>query len=176
MMLLMHEDDPESPRKVPASESFETMRARATGTNVNPNTLLATDYLNHFNEIVMMLEMVPDMPEILEECAAWQPRDYKAHFAQSHVADKDLAIAAYDYVPERFRVPFEATVDQTNTVIARAVETLAAEAASGHDDGLRLKTAQYSQSIQRLLDVASGIIHGSEKTLSQADIDMMLGE
>lgn len=31
--------------------------------NINPRTGLATDYLNHFNEAVMLLEMVPDMPE-----------------------------------------------------------------------------------------------------------------
>ena len=36
--------------------------ARAKGTNVNDRTLLATDYLNHVNEIIMLLELVPDAP------------------------------------------------------------------------------------------------------------------
>jgi len=34
-------------------------------TNVNNNTFLETDYLNHFNEIVMLV--VSDMPDILED-------------------------------------------------------------------------------------------------------------
>jgi hypothetical protein len=35
------------------------------GTKINEQTLLATDHLNHFNEIVMTLEMIPDTPELL---------------------------------------------------------------------------------------------------------------
>lgn len=35
--------------------------------NINPRTGLATDYLNHFNEAVMLLEMIPDMPECAED-------------------------------------------------------------------------------------------------------------
>ena len=30
---------------------------------VHPVTGLATDYLNHYNEIVMLLDLVPSMPE-----------------------------------------------------------------------------------------------------------------
>jgi hypothetical protein len=46
---------------------------RLQGSNVNPLTLLATDYLNHFNEIVMIFGIVGDCPECLEDAAAWQP-------------------------------------------------------------------------------------------------------
>ncbi len=54
-----------------ASKNTESLRARLEGTNINPNTFLATDYLNHFNEMVMFLEMIPDMPDMLEEAKAW---------------------------------------------------------------------------------------------------------
>ena len=37
----------------------EHLRAHTKGTNVNEETLLTTDYLNHFNEIIMLLEIVP---------------------------------------------------------------------------------------------------------------------
>src|SRR3546814_1723486 len=40
-----------------------TYRLLVRGKNINQNTLLATDYLNHFNEIIMLLEMLPSMPE-----------------------------------------------------------------------------------------------------------------
>jgi hypothetical protein len=38
-----------------ASDDFLAMRARVRDTNISETTLLATDYLNHFNEVVMML-------------------------------------------------------------------------------------------------------------------------
>jgi hypothetical protein len=48
-------------------EDFLAYQEKVRDTNINEQTLLATDYLNHFNEIVMLLEMVPDMPEMLED-------------------------------------------------------------------------------------------------------------
>ena len=48
--------------------------------NINPRTGLATDYLNHFNEAIMLLEMIPDMPECAEEFLRWQPLSYREHF------------------------------------------------------------------------------------------------
>ena len=36
----------------PSPEYLE-LKARAVDSNLDPETLLATDYLNHFNEIVM---------------------------------------------------------------------------------------------------------------------------
>ena len=45
--------------------------------NINPVTGLSTDYLNHFNEAVMLLEMIPVMPECGEDLAAWRPLSYR---------------------------------------------------------------------------------------------------
>ena len=81
----------------------DTLRARVRGTNINEQTLLATDFLNHFNEIVMTLELVPDMPELLEEAKAWQPKTYQDHFRDSVFAEKDLAVEAYRHAPARYR-------------------------------------------------------------------------
>ena len=35
---------------------------RLEGTNINQSKLLATDYLNHFNEVVLLIEMLPSAP------------------------------------------------------------------------------------------------------------------
>ena len=45
--------------------------ARLRAANINPRTGLATDYLNHFNEAIMLLEMIPDMPECAEDFLLW---------------------------------------------------------------------------------------------------------
>lgn len=154
---------------------YLAMKARAEGTNVNPETLLATDYLNHFNEIVMLLEMVPDMPEIMEDVRAWQPKSYVQHFKDSTIADRELAVEAFDHVPPRYREPFDQTIEQLDAFIISTIRCLDDYIARQDDELLREQTKVMSQMIQRLLDTAGGIIHGGTKTMVQADIDAILG-
>ena len=63
-----------------------TLRRLVQGKNIHQDTLLATDYLNHFNEIVMLLELVADMPDCLEDALEWQPKSYEDHFCRVHVS------------------------------------------------------------------------------------------
>ena len=74
----------------------EARAAQLLAANINPRTGLATDYLNHFNEAIMLLEMIPDMPECAEEFLGWQPLSYREHFTASHFKARELAIEAYD--------------------------------------------------------------------------------
>src|ERR1700754_3599100 len=75
--------------------------------NINPRTGLATDYLNHFNEAVMLLEMIPDMPECVEDFLGWQPLSYCEHFTASNFKARDLAIEAYDSADQTIRAEFD---------------------------------------------------------------------
>ena len=74
-----------------ASIALTPERLRAA--NIHPETRLATDYLNHFNEVIMLLELVPSMPDCIDDVLIWQPASYEEHFRRSHYRDKDLAIA-----------------------------------------------------------------------------------
>ena len=103
-------------------KATDALRARVRGTNINEQTLLATDFLNHFNEIVMTLEMVPDMPELMEEAKAWRPKTYQDHFRDSVFAEKDLAIEAYRHAPAKYRRALETTIVQMSRLIAIAVK------------------------------------------------------
>ncbi|MCH8237454.1 MAG: hypothetical protein IIC06_04700 [Proteobacteria bacterium] len=152
------------------------MRERIKGSNIDEKTLLATDYLNHFNEIVMLLEMVPDMPEILDDVRAWQPKSYKDHFRDSTIADKDLAIEAYDHVPAVYREPFEQTIQQINTMIASSIDRLEKNIENGQTEILKVNAQNFSRLIQRSMDVASAIIHGSAKLMDQSEVDALLGD
>lgn len=171
-------NDPSSPvPETPTGDpDFLAMQEKIKGSNIDETTLLATDYLNHFNEIVMLLEMVPDMPEILEDVKAWQPKSYKDHFKSSTIAEKDLAIEAYDHVPPIYRQPFEQTIEQINVMIASTVERLEKNVEAGEMDILKVNAQTLSQLIQRLMDMASAIIHGTAKTLDQSEIDALLGD
>jgi len=153
---------------------FSAWQKKVEGTNISSTTLLATDYLNHFNEIVMLLEMVPDMPDMIEDCKEWAPKSYQEHFRDSAFSDKDLAIEAYEHVPAKFRQPFEETIEHLNTIVAHAVKQLETIIETGDEDLLRATASAVTTSLQKFMDVASGIIHGSAKTMSQNEIDAAL--
>jgi hypothetical protein len=164
--------------EIPLEElaGYEEYRERVQGTNISAQTLLATDYLNHFNEIVMLLDMLPDMPDMIEECKLWAPKSYTDHFADSTFSDRQLAVEAYDRVPSKYRRPFEATIGQLNALITEGVLRLDGEIAAGAEpDQLRESCRNLARAAQLMMDCASSIIHGSDRAMAQAEIDGLLG-
>ncbi|MBP2290420.1 hypothetical protein [Azospirillum rugosum] len=153
---------------------FQAWRERVKGTNISDKTLLATDYLNHFNEIVMLIEMVPDMPDMLEECRIWQPKSYQEHFRDSGFSDKELAIEAYGHVPAKFKRPFEDTIAQAHQVIGHTLSRIGADIEEGADDKLRADCQTSVAMIHRIIQIANGIIHGTAHVMEQGEIDLYL--
>ncbi|MBF0355676.1 MAG: hypothetical protein HQL43_10625 [Alphaproteobacteria bacterium] len=154
---------------------FLEWRQKVGGANINPQTLLATDYLNHFNEIVMMLEMLPDCPECIEEAKEWRPKDYPQHFQDSGFKDKELAIEAYEHVPTKFRKPFEQAVDQMNRLVQMTISRFEAAMTDGRSpEDERFFVSEATQLLQRLGELTSAIIHGSTKAMDQEEIDTLL--
>ena len=166
-------DDPPD-RPADDGDAYRAFQERVKETNVNPQTLLATDYLNHFNEIVMTLEMIPDMPELLEDAREWRPKTYREHFRESGFADRGLAIEAYEHVPARFRQPFELTIGTLDSLVAMTVERAEAALAAGQFERLKGIVNDASEAIRSLVDSASAIIHGTVRTMEQSEIDELL--
>ncbi len=155
---------------------FLEWRQKVGGANINPQTLLATDYLNHFNEIVMMLEMLPDCPECIEEAKEWHPKTYPEHFRDSGFKDKELAIEAYEHVPSKFRRPFEQAVEQMNRLVQTTISRFEAAMTDGRSpEEERVFVSEATQLLQRLGELTSAIIHGSTKAMDQGEIDTLLG-
>ncbi len=71
-------------------------RVRLADANINPATGLATDYLNHFNEAIMLLEMLSSCPDCRDDFLGWRPMSYREHFTASRFKGRAVAIAAYD--------------------------------------------------------------------------------
>ncbi len=151
-----------------------TLARLVEGKNINEQTLLATDYLNHFNEIIMLLEMIPAMPEFLEDARAWAPKTYEAHFRDSAFTDKDLAILAYQNAPPEFRVPFDSIIDQMNVLVAEGLKAIEQAIETGNQGRIELAVTDVSRELQRFIDKASAIIHGSKVTIDQSEIDAIL--
>ena len=148
--------------------------ARAKGTNVNDRTLLATDYLNHVNEIIMLLELVPDAPECLEDCRAWRPMSYTEHFEASSIADRDLAMEAYQFSPPEFRTTFDRLTAEMHRVIAGALASLEAAIAQGDEERARRVVELAVGALKTMVDHASSTIHGDVQIMDQAEIDGLM--
>lgn len=150
---------------------YDHYRRLVRDTTIDDNTLLSTDYFNHFNEVIMLLSMLGDMPDMLEEIRAWQPKTYKQHFEGSGLHFAPLAIEAYDHVPPEYKDPFDATILELEATIAEAVEQL--EGMRDDPDMLGFTAAGYWQRLQSLVDRGSAIVHGSvpAATMEQSAID-----
>jgi hypothetical protein len=94
---------------------------------VNPTSGLANDYLNVFNEILLIIEFLPTMPEMTDEALAWQPRSYPEYFAQSTLPDAHHALEAYASVDPLLRRKFESVLTRLNEIVTEVQRTLAAE-------------------------------------------------
>jgi hypothetical protein len=143
--------------------------AMLSAANINPRTGLATDYLNHFNEAVMLLEMVPDMPECAEDFLAWQPLSYAEHFTASNFKARDLAIEAYNTADVRVRKEFD-NVTSAITAILTAVGAAMREVSQ---DKSRARLAEQATGwVKPLVSQAGGVINGD----GAADVDYIMAQ
>lgn len=125
--------------------------------NINPDTGLATDYLNHFNEVMMLMEMLPDMPDCAEDVLDWAPADYTEHFANSTFKDKELAVLAYQAAPRHVQAHLVTVVLEIETEVERAQDLLRGEV---NADACRAVAHLATDCIKPLILAASGAIHG----------------
>ena len=155
------------PARRPRSPDEEARAARLRAANINPRSGLATDYLNHFNEAVMLLEMIPDMPECADDFLGWQPRTYREHFTASNFKARDLAIEAYDSADAGIRAEFD-NLTGAMTSILTAVGAAMREA--GQDKTRAMLAEQATGWVKPLVVLAGGVINGG----SEADVDYIM--
>jgi hypothetical protein len=158
-------DRPMSPPSGPIDAArAEQLRAA----NINPRTGLATDYLNHFNEAIMLLEMVPDMPECAEDFLTWTPLSYAEHFWASNFKARDLAIEAYESADPKIRANFD-NLTATMTSILTAVGNAMREA---QQDKTRATLAEQATAwVKPLVALAGGVINGHVENEGEAAED-----
>jgi hypothetical protein len=158
-----------SDRKMPrqAGPDEEARVAQLRAANINPRTGLATDYLNHFNEAIMLLEMIPDMPECAEDFLGWHPLSYREHFKASNFKARDLAITAYDSTEASIRTEF----DNITAAMTSILTAVGAAMRDAKQDKTRAALAEQATGwVKPLVALAGGIINGG----AEADVDTIM--
>ncbi|MBK5199669.1 MAG: hypothetical protein JJE37_15535 [Methyloceanibacter sp.] len=134
-------------------------RSHVPGTNINEATLLASDYLNHFHELVMLFEAIASEPEgFADDLLSWRPLTYEEHFSESGFRDKNLAIAAYRRAPPRIRARFDEAVARLHGEALTLVAEVAAEL--GGSKRLDETCASAAARLRILIDEANAIANG----------------
>lgn len=127
---------------------------------VHPRTGLSSDYLNHFNEIVMLLELLPEMPDCLAEARGWSPKTYEEHFHDSGLAIAGDVLSAYDAVADAPRNAFDRTVKQLHALLVPGIAEVTRLASRNDRDGMLKLTGQLRGSAQQKLERLNIIIQG----------------
>ena len=158
--------DRQTPRQM--GPEAEARAAQLKAANINPRTGLATDYLNHFNEAIMLLEMIPDMPECVEEFLGWQPRSYREHFAASNFRARELAIEAYDTANSDIRTEFDNITGAMTSILIAVSQAMR----DVDQDQTRSTLARQATGwVKPLAMLAGGIINGRGV---EADVDYIM--
>lgn len=138
--------------------------------NINPRTGLATDYLNHFNEAIMLLELIPDMPDCYELFLEWQPLSYAEHFIKSNFKGRDLAIAAYEAAPPSVRTEFDTMVSKMTQILSTVGEAMR----TVQQDATRAKLAEQAAGwVKPMIGAAGGVINGRDE---RSDVDSIMAQ
>lgn len=146
----------EAPCREAASEFAADVLAAA---NIHPVSRLATDYLNHFNNVVMLLDLVPSMPDCIDEVLEWQPMDYCSYFAASRFRERELAIRAFHAADPEIRKAFETVVNRLDAAVIEAQTLLTTIPHTDPAFSGRLRDLVRGQ-MQPLIAEAGGIVNG----------------
>lgn len=139
--------------------------------NVHPGSRLATDYLNHFNEVAMLLDMLGDMPDMAADVLDWRPRDYCAHFEATGFRDRAIVVAAYHGADPNVRARFDAAC------AGAEAEVLAVQARLQADPGAVGFAAEAAARLYASIAQADAVIHGraDANAAGQAAADALFG-
>ena len=156
---------------------MSSLEARASCL-VSPTSGMANDYLNHFNEVLLMIENLPVLlPEMLDEMVAWKPISYRAYFQQSNLPGSGEALAIYDSLDDDFRRDAETMIELLDKIIARSVAIITSHR---REDGTlepddiayicpRLSEALRS-ALERMADIVNhGYANATERPQEMAD-------
>jgi hypothetical protein len=157
------------------SDQFQAYAVRVAGTNIDPRSLLSTDYFNHFNTVIMLFGMLPEAPELLDEIDAWEFLDYIEHFRASGLDFGPLAIEAYDHVPANLRTQFERKIEEIRVFVE--VSRLGLRRLFDKKERHRFNdmALRVSREMQHMVDDGGAIVHGHDASSDQTAIDRMFG-
>jgi hypothetical protein len=139
-----------SPDAVPPADACPEARF------VHPASGLSADYLNRIAGFLMLVELLPDCPDITADLSAWTPVSYREHYLASALPQAGEAIASYEAMQARRRRSFESAVEAMHGL---AAATLAALEQARDPGELADIAARASKAMHTLIDETTDLIN-----------------
>jgi hypothetical protein len=90
-----------------ASKGPGTGGPAGSGASSGQGPSLAGTYLNQFNQMVELIERLPEAPELIDDLLNWQPTSYHDYFAASAMPGRASAADVYAALNRCLRKSFE---------------------------------------------------------------------
>jgi hypothetical protein len=151
---------------------MNSLEARAAAL-VNPASGIANDYLNHFNEALLLIENLPALlPEMIDEILAWRPVGYREYFTSSPLPGSAATLEIYDTLDDDFRKDFESMIVILNQIITDSIEVIKASRRPDgtlEPDEMSGVCETLSTKLRRVLDRTADLVnHGYAPPLERA--------
>jgi hypothetical protein len=117
---------------------------------------LSTDYLNHYSEILMLIEMAVSDEGVVGEIGSWRPVPYCDYFRRSPLRRAPSAIAAYRALRPERRNAFERTTEALDKLTLGAILALQPPC---HPRNVALIVDVIGPAIRRLIDQAAAFLN-----------------
>lgn len=129
----------------------------------NLNSGIASDYLNHFNEVFLMVENFPILlPEMIDEMSEWRPITYTEYFEKSPLPGSAEALRIYAALDKNLRADFEAMVETLNGLARGAIQVILAQRmpdGSIDPEAVSDSCAQHSADLRAMLERTAHLVN-----------------
>jgi hypothetical protein len=149
------------PRSRTRGSGTPVATARAAGAiHINPSTGLATDYLDHFNQAVMLLELVAATPDCADDFHAWRPRSYQDYFQSVPSPAGLAALAGYGAADPLVRARLDTLTASMTDVLVATQEVMQSTPSSPALGMLANRAALW---VSKLVTQARAVIEGTDQ-------------
>jgi len=141
---------------------------------IDAETGFASDFLNQFNEVVMLLDCVAAHDSFaIDDLLEWEPRGYAAHFAAGRLAERLRIVRAYRMAPKGPRRRLDSLSRELAGLVTAGAAFIAACRRAGADDSVAPLARHLASDVRRRLATLDSLVHAGTQRPSAAEVSML---
>ncbi len=134
----------------------------------------ASDFLNQFNEVVMLLDCVSAEDAFaVDELLDWQPRGYAAHFAAGRLAERLHIVRSYRLAPRGERRRLDSLAGELAALVTAGAAFIAACRRAGAHASIAPLARHLASDVRRRLATLDSLVHAGARRPSAAEVSML---
>lgn len=115
----------------------------------------------------MLLDMIVDMPELIEELSAWRPKDYVSHFHESGLSDQELIAEAYLAASEADRGMLLAITREMERIIQDSIAAAWIDGQALDEISLTMLCTSTTEKLRERINLASAVINSGAASVAE---------